>query len=62
MPGKAAAPEKARQKIVLMDSSKIGGIFPYKIGDLEEIDYLITDDTLPEDIRNIAEKHGVIVM
>lgn len=54
--------KKAKQKIVLMDSSKVGGIFPYKIGDMNEIDYLITDDELPREIREIAENNGVCVL
>ena len=54
--------EKAKRRIVLMDSSKIGEIFPYKIGDFSQVDYLISDDALPDSVAEMARKNGTIVM
>ena len=54
--------KKAKKTIVLMDSSKIGKIFPYKFGDLEDIDFVIGDEKLPEEFISLAKEAGVEVL
>jgi DeoR/GlpR family transcriptional regulator of sugar metabolism len=45
-----------------MDSTKVDKSLPYTFGTLEEIDVLISDDTLPQDVRIAAQKAGVEVL
>lgn len=54
--------KKAAQKVILMDSSKYGKIFPYKFGELEDVDYIISDGRLPEEFVKMAEAKNVIVL
>jgi len=54
--------KKAARKVVLMDSSKYGKIFPYKFGDIEDVDYIISDGKLPEEFIKQAEEVDVIVL
>jgi DeoR family transcriptional regulator of aga operon len=54
--------KKAARKVVLMDSSKYGKIFPYKFGDIEDVDYIISDGKLPEEFLKQAEEADVIVL
>ena len=54
--------EKAKRRIVLMDSSKVGEIFPYKIGDFSQVDVLISDGNLPQEVVEMARKAGTTVL
>ena len=54
--------KKAAQKVILMDSSKCGKIFPYKFGELEDVDYIISDGRLPEEFVKMAEAQNVIIL
>lgn len=47
--------KKARKKIVLCDSSKIGRLLPFTFASFKDIDILVTDKSLPENIINIAQ-------
>jgi DeoR/GlpR family transcriptional regulator of sugar metabolism len=53
---------KAARKVILMDSSKCGKIFPYMFGKMEDVDYIISDGKLPEDFVKQAEEANVIVL
>lgn len=53
---------KAATKIILMDSSKCGKVMPYTFGNLEDVDYVISDNDLPEDFINRAKEAGVVLL
>ncbi|MBR5478705.1 MAG: DeoR/GlpR transcriptional regulator [Clostridia bacterium] len=49
---------KARRKIILMDSTKIGSVMPHTFATVDEVDAVITDGFISEDIkRYFAEKN-----
>lgn len=54
--------EKARYKVLLMDSTKIDKVQPYTFCRMEQIDVLITNSGLSDDIMNQAEKSGVKII
>ena len=54
--------KKAARKVILMDSSKCGKIFPYMFGELEDVDYIISDGNLPEEFLQLAEAANVTVL
>lgn len=54
--------KKAARKIILMDSSKCGKIFPYMFGRMEDVDYVISDGNLPEEFIRLAQEANVIVL
>lgn len=54
--------KKAARKVILMDSSKYGKIFPYKFGNIEDVDYIISDGQLPDEFLKMAETAEVIVL
>ena len=54
--------KKAARKVILMDSSKCGKIFPYMFGKIEDVDYIISDGNLPEEFVRLAQEANVIVL
>jgi len=54
--------KKAARKVMLMDSSKCGKIFPYMFGQMEDVDYIISDGKLSEDFLKLAEEANVTVL
>lgn len=54
--------KKAAHKVILMDSSKYGKIFPYQFGDLTDVDCVISDGHLPEEFVQRAEAENVIIL
>lgn len=54
--------KKAARKVILMDSSKCGKIFPYMFGTMEDVDYIISDGNLPEEFIKLAQEANVIVL
>lgn len=54
--------EKAGRKVLLMDSSKCGKILPYTFGDMEDMDYIVSDGHLPEEFLKRAEEAGVTIL
>ncbi len=51
------------QKIIVpLDSSKIGAIYPVTHSHLDEIDMIISDDGLPQEIREHFLSNGVEVL
>ena len=54
--------ERAGKKAILMDSSKCGKILPYTFGNVEDVDYIITDGEITEGLRERAEKAGVEIL
>ncbi len=54
--------QRAGKKIMLMDSSKYGRILPYTFGNVEDVDYIISDGKLPEELVSRAERAGTVVL
>lgn len=54
--------EKAGQTVILMDSSKCGKILPYTFGNVEDVDYIISDGSLPEEFVQRARKAGTVIL
>lgn len=54
---------RARQRVMLMDNSKAGRVLPFTFAQMEDIEYLVSDEELPEDVRRRAEEcHVEVVM
>lgn len=56
---KRAVMRKARRKIMLMDTSKIGTCLPFTFAQLEDLDVLICDQAPPREVVALAKKHHV---
>ncbi|MDY5441401.1 MAG: DeoR/GlpR family DNA-binding transcription regulator [Candidatus Enteromonas sp.] len=54
--------QKAKKKILLIDSSKIGKSYFTESGTMKDIDVLITDSPLPESLKKICIEEGVEVV
>ncbi len=54
--------ERAGKKAILMDSSKCGRILPYTFGNVEDVNYIITDGEIPESLKERAEKAGTEIL
>ncbi len=59
---KQIAINQSEQTIVLMDSSKVGARGTYRICNLDDADYLISDGELPEELLEECKKHNVTVL
>lgn len=54
--------QQAEQKILLMDSSKIGVKSTYSFCGLSDVDIIISDDNFPEEFQEDCRKHGVQII
>ena len=54
--------EKARTSVMMCDKAKFGRLMPYTFADFPDVNYLISDDTLPESVRQKAEAAGVKIL
>lgn len=54
--------EKARCVIILIDSTKIGKMLPYTFAQMQDVDYLITDDPAFDNLIEAASKYNVSVL
>lgn len=54
--------KKAKRRIVLMDSTKVGKALPYTFAWPEDVDIVITDSDLSDDIREFLQDKGVEVV
>ena len=62
-PFKRALIKSAREKILLVDSSKFGRVEACYFGDFDQIDTIITDSNLdPDWIEKIREKNIKLIM
>lgn len=59
---KQAVMQQAEQKIILMDSSKIGVKNTYTICKLCDTDFIISDGQFPEDFLEECQKYGVQIL
>jgi DeoR family transcriptional regulator of aga operon len=51
--------QKADLVIMLLDSSKVNKKTPYTFAKLENVDYMVVDDTFPEEIKLAIAQSGV---
>jgi len=51
--------EKARTSVVMCDQAKFSRLMPYTFARFEDINYLISDDSIPESVFLVAETAGV---
>lgn len=54
--------QRAEQRIVLMDSSKVGVKSTYSFCGLSDVDLIISDGNLPEEFKEDCRRHGVQVI
>jgi DeoR/GlpR family transcriptional regulator of sugar metabolism len=47
---------------MMCDKAKFGRLMPYTFADFSDVNYLISDDTIPENIRQMAEAAGVKIL
>lgn len=59
---KQTAIRQAEQTIVLMDSTKIGGVSTFHICGLEDVDVVVSDGNLPEDFLEECRRFQVTVL
>ena len=59
---KAMVLRKARTKVIMCDKGKFSRLMPYTFGRFSDVDYLISDDVVPEAIVHEAKTNGVIVL
>ena len=53
---------KARRSVAVCSKEKLSCLMPYTFAKLEDVDYLISDEPLPETFVQAAERAGVIVL
>ncbi len=54
--------KKARKSVAMCGNDKFTCLMPYTFAELSDVDYLISDDTLPESIADAAKEANVIVL
>lgn len=54
--------QQAGQRIILMDSSKVGVKHTYSICGLDEVDIIISDGQLPDEFKEECEKYQVQIL
>ena len=59
---KAMVLRKARTKVVMCDRSKFSRLMPYTFARIADVDYLVSDDSVPETIVAEAKTNGVIIL
>ncbi len=59
---KAMVLRKARTKVIMCDKGKFSRLMPYTFGRLSDVDYLISDDAVPEAIVHDAKTNNVIIL
>ena len=53
---------KAVKSVVLIDDSKYGQILPFTFANLEQTDYIVSNDQLPEELIRSAEELGTMIL
>ena len=48
--------EKARVSVMLCGAEKLNRLMPYTFGSIEDVDYIVTDGTMPDDFVAAAKK------
>ena len=50
---------KARTSVVMCTKDKLSCLMPYTFAELDDVDYLISDEPMPEGFADAARQHGV---
>lgn len=53
---------RAKSVYMMLDSSKVGKINPYTFATYADVDVLITDNSLPQDIKDTFTQKNIVVM
>lgn len=53
--------ERAREVIAVMDSSKIGKRSRKQVLSLQQVDRMVTDDAVPDTVREKYEEQGLVL-
>lgn len=59
---KAMVMRKARRKVIMCDKGKFSRLMPYTFARMQDVDYLISDDAVPEAIVHEAQIYGVVIL
>ena len=54
--------KKARTSVILCDADKFKRLMPYTFADFSDVDYIISDDSLPNDFIKRCEENGVKIL
>ena len=54
--------QKARKSVALMDSAKLSRLMPYTFAYLDDVDYVICDEALPDEFMRAAKKSRVTIL
>ena len=54
--------EKARRSVIMCGREKLNSLMPYTFAEFSQVDYLISDEPMPENFAEAAEKAGVILL
>ena len=54
--------QKARTSVVMCGREKFSCLMPYTFATLGDVDYLISDETVPENVANAARDAGVTIL
>lgn len=53
---------KARTKVIMSDRAKFSRLMPYTFARMADVDYLVSDDAVPETIVDDAKTNGVAIL
>lgn len=53
---------KARRSVIMCGSEKLSCLMPYTFAQLKDVDYLISDEAMPESFAQAAKDAGVILL
>ena len=53
---------KARTSVAMCGKEKFSCLMPYTFAQLSDVDYLISDDTLPENVAGAIKEAGIRVL
>ena len=54
--------DKARRSVIMCSREKLSCLMPYTFAELADVDYLISDEPMPENFTQAAEEAGVILL
>ena len=54
--------KKARTSVVLCGADKFKRLMPYTFANISDVDYIISDDVLPDDFVKQCEENGVTIL
>ena len=53
---------KARTSVVMCDQTKLSRLMPYTFAQFADVDYLISDQEVPETVSQACEDAGVVIL